>query len=100
MPFEEMGVKVIFQWCDERGILDGLEILSVIVLADVCLESNRENDALVVGEADETFIEGLVVEGREADAVFRILLRSFRLFSFISCPSCSRIRLQGSCSAF
>ena len=52
MPFEELGIDVVFAWSDERGVLDRLEIFSVIVLANVCLEANREDDALVVGEAD------------------------------------------------
>ena len=52
MPFEKMGVEVIFSWRDERGVLDWLEVLGIVILADVCLEANGKDDALVVGKAD------------------------------------------------
>lgn len=52
MPFEELGIDVVFAGSDELGVLDGLEVLSVIVLANVCLEADGEDDVLVVGEAD------------------------------------------------
>ena len=72
MPFEELRIDLVLAGSDERCVFDRFEVLCVVILADVCLEANGKDDAMIVGETDESFIEGLVVKRGETDAVFGI----------------------------
>lgn len=62
MPFEELWVNRIFTWCDKCRILDRLEVFSIVFFADVCFETDGKDNMLVISEADESFVKGLIVE--------------------------------------
>ena len=72
MPFKECGIDVILSWRDKHGVLDRRKVFDIIIFADVLFQACREDDALVVGETNKTFVESLVVERGEANAVFRV----------------------------
>ena len=61
MPFKELGIDMILSRRNERGVLYRQEVLCIVILADISFEAAREDDALVIGEANETLVKGLVV---------------------------------------
>ena len=61
MPFKELRIDVVLSRHDERGVLYGQEVLCIVILADISFEADREDDVLVICEANESLVESLVV---------------------------------------
>ena len=61
MPFEELGIDVILSRRYESGVLNGLEVLCIIILSNIGFESDGEDDTLIIGKTNESLVEGLVV---------------------------------------
>ena len=70
---QKVTVGLVIGWHRYLAPADAAEMAVVVFSGLVFPQGGREADGVVVGrDGDEAFVESLVVEGREADAVLGI----------------------------